>query len=116
MSYYAESSNVTSHHHLMKDKNPSHVAAVVSCQDREIYFPRWVINAEISLLTSREREVLLAIGECWSNRQIASRMMITERTVKKHVNSIFEKLEVPSRSHATLITVYWRAELKSEPT
>ena len=43
-------------------------------------------------LSDREREVLALMAEGRSNRAIAERLFITERTVEKHVKSIFGKL------------------------
>lgn len=47
-------------------------------------------------LSSREREVLELMAEGRSNAGIASRMVITERAVEKHVTSIFQKLRLPA--------------------
>jgi DNA-binding NarL/FixJ family response regulator len=46
-------------------------------------------------LSDREREVLALMAEGRSNRAIADRLFITERTVEKHVTSILEKLRIP---------------------
>jgi DNA-binding NarL/FixJ family response regulator len=46
-------------------------------------------------LTEREREVLGLIAEGMSNRAIASRLFVTERTVEAHVTQIFAKLGLP---------------------
>jgi LuxR family maltose regulon positive regulatory protein len=51
-------------------------------------------------LTSREIEVLRLITTGASNRAIAERLVITERTVKAHVSHILRKLEVSSRTQA----------------
>jgi DNA-binding NarL/FixJ family response regulator len=64
-----------------------------------------VRDADLSLLTEREREVLAALGECQSNTVIADRLCITERTVKKHVTSVFIKLEITSRTEAAVIAI-----------
>jgi DNA-binding NarL/FixJ family response regulator len=45
-------------------------------------------------LTEREQEVLALIAEGRSNRAIAERLFITERTVEKHVKSILMKLRI----------------------
>jgi serine/threonine-protein kinase len=43
-------------------------------------------------LTEREREVLALIAEGMSNKAIAARLFVTERTVEAHVTQIFQKL------------------------
>jgi DNA-binding NarL/FixJ family response regulator len=49
----------------------------------------------LSELTEREREVLGLIAEGMSNRAIATRIFVTERTVEAHVTQIFQKLQLP---------------------
>ncbi|UJP10379.1 response regulator transcription factor [Microbacterium sp. KUDC0406] len=51
-------------------------------------------------LTAREREVLQLIDAGAANREIATRLFITEATVKTHVVHLLEKLGVPSRTAA----------------
>jgi DNA-binding NarL/FixJ family response regulator len=46
-------------------------------------------------LSAREREVLGLIAEGMSNRAIAARLYVTERTVEAHVTQIFQKLRLP---------------------
>ena len=48
----------------------------------------------VSRLTEREREVLGLIAEGLSNKAVASRLVITERTVEAHVSAIFAKLRL----------------------
>jgi DNA-binding NarL/FixJ family response regulator len=52
-------------------------------------------------LTGRELEVLRLIAGGSSNREIASRLFISEHTVARHVQNIFAKLDVSSRTAAT---------------
>jgi DNA-binding NarL/FixJ family response regulator len=46
-------------------------------------------------LTPREREVLTLMAEGRSNAAIAARLVVTEKAVDKHSNSIFTKLDLP---------------------
>lgn len=48
-------------------------------------------------LTSREIEIISAIKEGNSNREIASKLAISEETVKRHLSNIYNKLGISSR-------------------
>ena len=48
-------------------------------------------------LTPREREVVRQVQLGLRNAEIAARLLISEETVKKHLNTIFHKLDVRSR-------------------
>ena len=52
---------------------------------------------KIQTLTQREREVVVRVAEGLKNKQIASRLFITEATVSHHLTSIFNKLGVTDR-------------------
>lgn len=54
----------------------------------------------VEQLTPREMEVLLAIAAGDSNQEIADKLIITVRTVKKHTSNIYGKLGVGSRTQA----------------
>jgi DNA-binding NarL/FixJ family response regulator len=51
-------------------------------------------------LTERETEVVRLMAEGLSNREIATRLFVTEATVKTHVNNVFGKLDVNDRAAA----------------
>lgn len=51
-------------------------------------------------LSQRELEVLRLVGDALSNRQIATRLSITEGTVKRHLRNVFTKLGAASRLDA----------------
>jgi DNA-binding NarL/FixJ family response regulator len=52
-------------------------------------------------LTGREVEVLRLLAAGRTNREIAGELVISERTVDRHVSNVFSKLDVQSRSAAT---------------
>ena len=57
-------------------------------------------DSQFASLSSRERDVLARITAGDSNAQISDRLFISEKTVKNHITSIFEKLGVSNRSQA----------------
>lgn len=52
-------------------------------------------RSPLDYLTKREREVLSLMAQGLSNRDIAERLVVTERAVSKHIGSIFGKLGLP---------------------
>jgi NarL family two-component system response regulator YdfI len=59
----------------------------------------------IEPLTSREREVLQMLSEGLGNKEIASRLRISEHTVKFHVASILGKLGAATRTEAVSVAL-----------
>jgi DNA-binding NarL/FixJ family response regulator len=59
-------------------------------------------NSPTDELTPKEKEVLIELGQGACNREIASRLFISEFTVKKHVSQILAKLQVADRTQAAL--------------
>ncbi|HEY0660534.1 MAG TPA: response regulator transcription factor [Lysobacter sp.] len=57
----------------------------------------------IDSLTARERSVLLLIAEGLSNKRIASRLDLTEGTIKGYVSQVLDKLGVVDRTQAALL-------------
>lgn len=57
-------------------------------------------HALLEPLTSREKEVLHLLAQGMTNKEIASELFITERTVKFHVSSILRKLDRGNRTEA----------------
>ncbi len=53
-------------------------------------------------LTDREQEVLLLVRDGLANKQIARRLGISERTVKAHLTSVFQRLGVTDRTQAAI--------------
>ena len=56
-----------------------------------------------SLLTPREQDVLKLLAEGLPNKGVASRLEVSEHTVKFHVNSIMGKLNAQSRTEAVIL-------------
>jgi DNA-binding NarL/FixJ family response regulator len=54
-------------------------------------------------LTDRERDVLALLIDGRSNRQIAQRLYISDKTVSVHVSNILAKLQVRSRTEAAAV-------------
>jgi ATP/maltotriose-dependent transcriptional regulator MalT len=61
---------------------------------------RAVVQASVEPLTERELEVLRYIAEGMSNYEIATRMFVGVSTVKTHINHLYSKLDVKSRTQA----------------
>jgi DNA-binding NarL/FixJ family response regulator len=53
-------------------------------------------------LTPREEEVLALVGQGLANKQIALRLGISEKTVKAHLTSVFQRIGVFSRTEAAI--------------
>ncbi len=63
------------------------------------------VEKKESLLTEREKDVLLCLVKGMNNKEIAQNLFISDKTVKIHVSNIFKKLEVKSRSQVVIYAV-----------
>ena len=52
-------------------------------------------------LTPREQQVLRLVATGETNKVIASKLSLSEKTIDRHVSNIFAKLDVSSRAAAT---------------
>jgi DNA-binding NarL/FixJ family response regulator len=57
-----------------------------------------IVPERLDGLTDRQREVAVLIAEGCPNREISARLGITDKTVEKHVQAIFERWDVRSRT------------------
>ncbi len=60
---------------------------------------------DANLLSDREIEVLRLVGQGKSNKEIAMDLDISVNTVKVHIGNIFQKINVTSRTEATLFAI-----------
>lgn len=60
---------------------------------------------KIDSLTSRELEVLIQVANGMFNKEIATSLNISERTVKNHISNIFKKIDVSDRTQAAVFAI-----------
>ncbi|MBK1788673.1 response regulator transcription factor [Prauserella cavernicola] len=92
---------------VLKDATGAELGAAVRGAQDGITVISSAAAAELSApgpsgLTLRERDVLSLLGSGLSNRDIAQRLGLAERTVKVHVGNVLAKLGVASRTQAAL--------------
>ncbi len=61
---------------------------------------RTIASDPLESLTARERELLAALANGWTNLQIAARIGISSNTVKYHLKNLYDKLGVNNRAMA----------------
>jgi DNA-binding NarL/FixJ family response regulator len=62
-------------------------------------------SAELADLSAREREVLRLVAEGLTDKQVAERLIVSQRTVQAHLRSIYSKLDVTTRTAAVRYAV-----------
>jgi len=102
--------------YLLKDAEADEVVAAVGAAHRgEVHLDpvaarkltRSMITPQRSatVLTPREREILVLVAQGRSNRDIANALVISERTARTHVSNVLNKLALASRTQAALWAV-----------
>jgi DNA-binding NarL/FixJ family response regulator len=102
--------------YLLKDADPEEVAtAIRAAAAGEVHLDAAVARqltrrmaapqAGLSSLTAREREILTLVAQGHSNREIAERLVISERTARTHVSNVLTKLQLASRTQAALLAI-----------
>lgn len=95
--------------YLLKDTSQTQMLeAIAAVHAGRRYIPREIATrlAERmmrSSLTARESDILEMLAKGLTNKQIASALTISDNTVRNHVNSIMEKLEVSDRTEAVTV-------------
>jgi DNA-binding NarL/FixJ family response regulator len=99
------------HGYLLKDTAESEmVAAISAVHSGKRYIPRHIAarladRLMRSDLTPRELQILEELAQGSTNKQIAGSLDISENTVRHHVNSIMEKLQVSDRTEAVAMAL-----------
>jgi DNA-binding NarL/FixJ family response regulator len=73
--------------------------------------PPALADDELAALTARELEVLTELASGRTNKEIAQRLFISEKTVGVHVSRIYAKLDVHSRVQASAVLLRARPQL-----
>ncbi|MDZ5609473.1 response regulator transcription factor [Bacillus pseudomycoides] len=105
--------------YLLKDSSSEQVVAAIRMlyQGDSVIHPRMTkklityhqqqmkLEPNENELTEREKEILFELVKGLSNKEIAEALYISDKTVKIHINKIFKKLNVKSRSQAVIYAV-----------
>ncbi|PGW32164.1 DNA-binding response regulator [Bacillus cereus] len=105
--------------YLLKDSSSEQVVAAIRMlyQGDSVIHPRMTkklityhqqkmkLESNENELTEREKEILFELVKGLSNKEIAEALYISDKTVKIHINKIFKKLNVKSRSQAVIYAV-----------
>jgi DNA-binding NarL/FixJ family response regulator len=67
--------------------------------------PAFLTGKEDDTLTTREREILQLLADGMSNADVATKLFISQETVKSHVRHILAKLEADTRTQAVAIAL-----------
>jgi DNA-binding NarL/FixJ family response regulator len=73
-------------------------------------------NPRLRGLTEREREILVAIGKGWTNSEIATRLTLSESTVKTHVGRVLAKIGARDRIQAVILAYDLELTRPNSPT
>ena len=102
--------------YLLKDAGPEEVYAALRAAVRDEVFLDAAVTRKLTqemraprtglgVLTAREKEVLVLVAEGRSNKDIADRLVISERTARTHVSHLLAKMGLSSRTQAALLAV-----------
>jgi DNA-binding NarL/FixJ family response regulator len=104
--------------YLLKDSQPEAiVSAMIAILSGERVMTQSVVDQFLNLMsgasqkarydgmTRREIEILRLLGQGMTNKQIAYRLQISDKTVRNHISNFYSKLGVVDRSQAVLYAV-----------
>lgn len=119
MDYLMKAVDIGVYGYILKDSESAELKkAIKAVRDGENYIQPSLIPAlnsqllnrdtdkdKISLLTNRELEVLVQVANGMFNKEIATNLNISERTVKNHISNIFKKIDVSDRTQAAVFAI-----------
>ena len=119
MDYLMKAVDIGVDGYILKDSESSELKkAIMAVKDGENYIQPSLIPAlnsqlvsrdsdkdMISSLTNRELEVLVQVANGMFNKEIATNLNISERTVKNHISNIFKKIDVSDRTQAAVFAI-----------
>ena len=105
--------------YIVKDSGSAELKKAINCiMNNENYIQPSLIPAlnnrlvardtdkeKIESLTKREMEVLIQVANGMFNKEIATSLDISERTVKNHISNIFRKIDVSDRTQAAVFAI-----------
>lgn len=105
--------------YIMKDAESAELKKAINCiMQGETYIQPSLVPAlnsrlvsrdidkeKINSLTKRELEVLIEVANGMFNKEIATSLNISERTVKNHISNIFKKIDVSDRTQAAVFAI-----------
>lgn len=119
MDYLMKAVDIGVDGYILKDSESAELKkAIKAVRDGENYIQPSLIPAlnsqllnrdtdkdKISLLTNRELKVLVQVANGMFNKEIATNLNISERTVKNHISNIFKKIDVSDRTQAAVFAI-----------
>lgn len=119
MDYLMKAVDIGVDGYILKDSESSELKKAISAvKDGENYIQPSLIpilnnqlvnrdtdKDKISSLTNRELEVLVQVANGMFNKEIATYLNISERTVKNHISNIFKKIDVSDRTQAAVFAI-----------
>lgn len=84
------------------------VRAIEGASDGQLVAPQEILEylvhnddaANLNVLPTRQREILTLVGDGLSNAQIATKLLLTESTIKQHLRAAYKALGVKNRTEA----------------
>lgn len=119
MDYLMKAVDIGVDGYILKDSESSELKrAIRAVRDGENYIQSSLIPTlnsqllsrdtdkdKITSLTNRELEVLVQVANGMFNKEIATNLNISERTVKNHISNIFKKIDVSDRTQAAVFAI-----------